>query len=83
MAIGFDDSVHGVTAVHRAGMFAVGITTGQTETELIAAGANLCCMDFTDPKLLQNLESHIYFILFYFILRFCDTFVVMGLALCR
>jgi HAD superfamily hydrolase (TIGR01509 family) len=65
VAIGFDDSVHGVTAVHRAGMFTVGITTGQTETELIAAGANLCCMDFTDPKLLQNLESHVYFILYY------------------
>jgi hypothetical protein len=46
-------------------MFTVGITTGQKETELIAAGANLCCMDFTDPKLLQNLESHIYFILYY------------------
>ena len=59
MAIGFDDSVHGVTAVHRAGMFAVGITSGQTETELIAVGANLCCMDFTDSKLLQTLEARI------------------------
>ena len=58
-AIGFDDSVHGVTAVHRAGMFAVGITTGQTESELIAVGANHCCADFTDSKLLQILEARI------------------------
>ena len=59
VAIGFDFSVHGVTAVQRTRIFAVGITSGQTETELIAVGVNLCCIDFTDPKLLQTLEARI------------------------
>lgn len=54
-AIGFDDSVHGMTAVARAGMYGVGLTTGQSEAELKAAGANLCIADFCDNRLMEIL----------------------------
>jgi HAD superfamily hydrolase (TIGR01509 family) len=56
-AIGFDDSVHGITAVFAAGMYGVGVTTGQSADELKQAGADLCVDDFHDPELLNLLSS--------------------------
>ncbi|NQV98378.1 MAG: HAD-IA family hydrolase [Rhodospirillales bacterium] len=58
-AVGFDDSVHGITAVRDAGMYGIGVTTGQPAIELKAAGAGLCIADFRDPQLMTELTARL------------------------
>lgn len=50
-ALAFEDSVPGVTAASRAGIFTVGLATSQAPEALIAAGAQLVIKDFEDPQL--------------------------------
>ncbi|PSS58323.1 HAD family phosphatase [Pseudomonas sp. BBP2017] len=50
-ALAFEDSVPGVTAASRAGIFTVGLSTSQTPEALLAAGAQLVVADFEDPRL--------------------------------
>ncbi|WP_136476929.1 HAD family phosphatase [Pseudomonas sp. DG56-2] len=50
-ALAFEDSVPGVTAASRAGIFTVGLSTSQTPEALLAAGAQLVVADFDDPRL--------------------------------
>ncbi|MNJ66605.1 2-deoxyglucose-6-phosphatase [compost metagenome] len=49
--LAFEDSVPGVTAASRAGIFTVGLSTSQTPEALLAAGAQLVVADFEDPRL--------------------------------
>ncbi|MFJ1337382.1 HAD family hydrolase [Pseudomonas caricapapayae] len=50
-ALAFEDSVPGVIAASRAGIFTVGLSTSQTPEALLAAGAQLVVADFEDPRL--------------------------------
>jgi HAD superfamily hydrolase (TIGR01509 family) len=50
-ALAFEDSVPGVTAASRAGIFTVGLSTSQAPEALLAAGAQLVVADFEDPRL--------------------------------
>ncbi|MNF74467.1 Phosphorylated carbohydrates phosphatase [compost metagenome] len=50
-ALAFEDSVPGVTAASRAGIFTVGLSTSQAPEALLAAGAQLVVADFEDPQL--------------------------------
>lgn len=56
-AIGFDDSIHGIRAVAAAGMFAVGVETGQAGSELIQNGADIVIEDYHAPELIELLSS--------------------------
>ena len=55
--IAFEDSVPGVTAAARAGLFTVGITTGMTADLLRQAGARQIVADFTDAALWDRLRA--------------------------
>jgi len=55
-ALAFEDSVPGLTAAVRAGIFTVGLATSQTPQTLLAAGANLVIEDFDDPQLWAVIE---------------------------
>jgi len=50
-AIAFEDSVPGLTAAVKAGIFSVGLTTSQSRETLLAAGAHLVISDFNDKNL--------------------------------
>lgn len=50
-AMAFEDSVPGLTAAVKAGIFSVGITTSQSRETLLAAGAHLVIDDFNDDHL--------------------------------
>lgn len=47
----FEDVIAGVKAARNAGMRCWGVLTTQPESELLAAGAECCIHDFTDPRL--------------------------------
>lgn len=55
-AIAFEDSLPGVKSAVAAGILTVGITTGQSETALLEAGAALAVADFGDRRLLDLLQ---------------------------
>ena len=55
-ALAFEDSVPGVTAASRAGIYTVGLSTSQPEQVLKAAGAQLVVADFADERLWQLIE---------------------------
>lgn len=50
-ALAFEDSLPGVTAASRAGIFTVGLATSLPAERLLAAGAQLVIDDFNDPLL--------------------------------
>lgn len=50
-ALAFEDSIPGVTAASKAGIFTVGLSTSQRPEVLLAAGAQLVVEDFTDARL--------------------------------
>jgi beta-phosphoglucomutase len=50
-AIAFEDSLAGVRSARAAGIFTVGVLTGQSASDLRAAGADLPVRDFADPAL--------------------------------
>jgi len=50
-ALAFEDSIPGLTAAVKAGIFTVGLATSQSPETLRAAGAHLVIEDFTDPQL--------------------------------
>jgi len=52
-AIAFEDSVPGLTAAVKAGIFTVALTTSQSRETLLAAGAHLVIEDFNDERLWQ------------------------------
>lgn len=56
-AMAFEDSVPGLTAAVKAGIFSVGITTSQSRETLLAAGAHLVIDDFDDEGLWQALRE--------------------------
>jgi HAD superfamily hydrolase (TIGR01509 family) len=56
-AIAFEDSPAGLRAAKAAGLFTVGVLTGQTPETLTDLGADLTLHDFTDPALLRLLEE--------------------------
>ena len=56
-ALAFEDSLPGVTAASRAGIFTVGLATSQSAAALLAAGADLVIDDFTDARLWQVIEA--------------------------
>jgi len=51
----FEDATAGVQAARNAHMCCWGVLTTETESELLAAGAELCIRDFTDPRLVSLL----------------------------
>lgn len=55
--IAFEDSVPGLTAAVKAGIFSVGLTTSQTRETLLAAGAHLVIDDFDDERLWQAIRE--------------------------
>ncbi|RWU23010.1 haloacid dehalogenase [Pseudomonas alkylphenolica] len=55
-ALAFEDSVPGVTAASRAGIFTVGLSTSQPADALLAAGAQLVVADFEDARLWTLIE---------------------------
>ncbi|MNV99221.1 2-deoxyglucose-6-phosphatase [compost metagenome] len=55
-ALAFEDSLPGVTAASRAGIFTVGLSTSQAPAALLAAGAQLVVADFEDPTLWSLIE---------------------------
>lgn len=55
-ALAFEDSVPGVTAANRAGIFTVGLSTSQPAQVLLEAGAQLVVADFDDVRLWQLIE---------------------------
>ena len=50
-ALAFEDSLPGVTAASRAGIFTVGLATSLPAERLLAAGAQRVIDDFNDPLL--------------------------------
>lgn len=50
-ALAFEDSIPGLTAAVKAGIFTVGLITSQSREALLAAGAHLVIEDFNDPQL--------------------------------
>ncbi len=56
-AMAFEDSVPGLTAAVKAGIFSVGLTTSQSREALLAAGAHLVIDDFNDERLWQALRE--------------------------
>ncbi|MBH3414421.1 HAD family hydrolase [Pseudomonas putida] len=56
-ALAFEDSLPGVTAASRAGIFTVGVATTQTPERLLAAGARLVVEDFNDPALWELIKT--------------------------
>lgn len=56
-AVAFEDSPAGLEAAKAAGLFTVGVLTGQTPETLTRLGADLTLHDFTDPALLRLLEE--------------------------
>lgn len=55
-ALAFEDSVPGVTAASRAGIFTVGLSTSQSPQVLLEAGAQLVVEDFDDVRLWDLIE---------------------------
>lgn len=55
-ALAFEDSVPGVTAASRAGIFTVGLSTSQAPEALLEAGAQLVVADFEDARLWALIE---------------------------
>lgn len=55
-ALAFEDSVPGVTAASRAGIFTVGLSTSQPAQALLEAGAQLVVEDFEDARLWSLIE---------------------------
>ncbi|MFK8331820.1 HAD family hydrolase [Pseudomonas sp. BJa5] len=55
-ALAFEDSVPGVTAASRAGVFTVGLSTSQAPEALLEAGAQLVVADFEDARLWALIE---------------------------
>lgn len=51
MSLAFEDSIPGLTAAVKAGIFTVGLVTSQRRETLLAAGAHLVIEDFNDPQL--------------------------------
>lgn len=51
--VAFEDSRSGVTSASTAGATTIGIMSGLSEPELIAAGACCAVRDFRDPRVLQ------------------------------
>lgn len=49
--LAFEDSIPGLTAAVKAGIFTVGLVTSQRRETLLAAGAHLVIDDFNDPQL--------------------------------
>jgi len=56
-AMAFEDSVPGLTAAVKAGVFTVGLTTSQSREALLAAGAHLVIDDFDDERLWEALRE--------------------------
>jgi beta-phosphoglucomutase len=56
-ALAFEDSMAGIRAAKSAGIFTIGLTTGQTEAALTSAGADAVFGDFDDPALWRILTS--------------------------
>jgi beta-phosphoglucomutase len=56
-AIAFEDSPAGLKAAKAAGMYTVGILTGQPAETLVAVGADATVRDFSDENLLRLLEE--------------------------
>ena len=56
-ALAFEDSVPGVTAASRAGIFTVGLSTSQAPQVLLEAGAQLVVADFDDVRLWDLIEQ--------------------------
>jgi len=54
--LAFEDSIPGLTAAVKAGIFTVGLATSQSRETLLAAGAHLVIEDFNDPLLWQQIE---------------------------
>ncbi|NJN23457.1 MAG: HAD family phosphatase [Acaryochloridaceae cyanobacterium RL_2_7] len=55
----FEDAVAGVQSARNAGMRCWGVTTTESEAELMKAGAELCIKDFTDPRIDELLRGEI------------------------
>jgi HAD superfamily hydrolase (TIGR01509 family) len=55
-AIAFEDSPAGLKAAKAAGLFTVGVLTGQPAEILVSVGADMTVRDFRDPALLRFLE---------------------------
>lgn len=55
-ALAFEDSVPGVSAASRAGIFTVGLSTSQAPEALLEAGAQLVVADFEDARLWALIE---------------------------
>lgn len=51
VSLAFEDSIPGLTAAVKAGIFTVGLVTSQRRETLLAAGAHLVIDDFNDPQL--------------------------------
>jgi HAD superfamily hydrolase (TIGR01509 family) len=58
-ALAFEDSIPGLTAAVKAGIFTVALTTAQSREALLAAGAHLVIDDFNDPHLWQEIERRL------------------------
>jgi beta-phosphoglucomutase-like phosphatase (HAD superfamily) len=58
-ALAFEDSIPGLTAAVRAGIFTVALTTAHSREALLAAGAHLVIDDFNDPQLWQLIEQRV------------------------
>lgn len=52
-SVAFEDSRAGIAAASAAGLPTIGLLTGLTEAESMAAGAAMTVMDFTSPALLE------------------------------
>ncbi|WP_279482609.1 HAD-IA family hydrolase [Aureimonas sp. SK2] len=50
-ALAFEDSLPGLTAAKRAGLFCVGVATSRSPDDLRAAGADLVVADFEDAEI--------------------------------
>lgn len=55
-ALAFEDSIPGLTAAVKAGIFTVGLATSQSHDALLAAGAHLVIDDFNDEKLWEVID---------------------------
>ncbi len=58
-ALAFEDSVPGLTAAVKAGVFTVGLSTSQSPQALLDAGAHLVIADFEDERLWQVVDRFI------------------------
>lgn len=54
--IAFEDSIPGLSAAVKAGIFTVGLATSQSRDTLLGAGAHLVVDDFNDPQLWAVIE---------------------------